>query len=122
MKILRLNNNDNVAVALLPLAAGDVVDGIEVRTDVPRMHKVAVHAIANGETVTKYRQPIGIASADIAPGEHVHSHNCAMTHSRQEAVAGSRFTETEYVADRATFDGFRRDDGRAGTRNASFAQ
>lgn len=119
MKVLRLHDDDNVAVALVPLAPGDTVDGIDVRGDIPAMHKIAVRAISKGDTVTKYRQLIGVATCDIVPGEHVHSHNCGMTHSRREAVPGSRVQATEYVADdeRKTFAGYRRDDGRAGTRN-----
>lgn len=119
MKMLRLHEDDNVAVAMRPLSSGDVVDGLSVRDEIPAMHKVAVREIAKGDKITKYRQPIGIATAAIAPGEHVHSHNCTMTHSRQEAVPGQRYVRTDLVADadRASFAGFRRDDGRAGTRN-----
>jgi hypothetical protein len=38
-------------------------------------HKIARRAIATGETLRKYGMPIGIATADIAPGAHVHVHN-----------------------------------------------
>jgi len=119
VNLLRLHDDDNVAIALLPLAAGDIADGVTLRQDIPAMHKVAVRPIAAGEPVTKYRQLIGVASTRIEAGDHVHSHNCAMTHSRREAVAGSRRRATAFVADseRATFDGYRREDGRAGTRN-----
>ncbi|MGW8368819.1 MAG: UxaA family hydrolase [Gammaproteobacteria bacterium] len=119
MKTLRLHEDDNVAIALLPLATGDDADGVAVRGTVPAMHKIAVRPITEGQPITKYRQLIGVASSDIAPGEHVHSHNCAMTHSRQEAVPGSRRHATDFVADedRATFAGYRRDVGAAGTRN-----
>ncbi len=119
MKVLRLHDEDNVAVALLPLANGESIEGVTVRGEIPAMHKVAVRPIAAGEPVTKYRQLIGVASSDIAPGEHVHNHNCAMTDSRREAVPGSRRRATDFVADadRATFAGYRRDDTPAGTRN-----
>jgi len=119
LKILRLHDDDNVAVALLPLAAGEAADGVTALSEIPAMHKVAIRPIARGEAVTKYRQLIGIASSDIEPGDHVHSHNCAMTHSRREAVPGSRRQATAFIADseRATFAGYRRGDGRVGTRN-----
>jgi altronate hydrolase len=117
--LLRLHDEDNVAVVLLPLASGDVADGVTARNDIPAMHKIAVRPIAEGEPVTKYRQLIGVASRAIESGEHVHNHNCAMTHSRQEAVPGSRLPDMRFVpeSERATFAGFRRNDGRAGTRN-----
>jgi (2R)-sulfolactate sulfo-lyase subunit alpha len=43
--------------------------------DVPIGHKVALQPIKSGDTVIKYGQDIGRAVADIAPGEHVHTHN-----------------------------------------------
>src|SRR5262249_29928844 len=38
-------------------------------------HKLALRPIHKGEPVLKYGQIIGFASADIAPGSHVHVHN-----------------------------------------------
>lgn len=71
---------DNVAVAVAALRAGDSVrlgGGIEVVTGaaIPFGHKLATRAIRAGDPVIKYRETIGIASADIAAGEHVHVHN-----------------------------------------------
>ena len=119
MDTLKLHADDNVAVALKPLAKGDRIENVTVTADIPAMHKVAVRAIARGERIIKYRQPVGLASQDIAAGEHVHSHNCEMLHERQESTPGSRFQPTDYFAkgEEATFDGYRRDDGRVGTRN-----
>jgi len=75
-----LDPADNVATALVPLAAGDPVatdaGTVTVATDIPRGHKLALRAIAPGEPVVKYGQPIGQATAPIAPGDHVHVHNC----------------------------------------------
>src|SRR5665647_230514 len=45
---------------------------------VPRGHKVAVRDVATGSAVRKYGQVIGRATADIAAGEHVHTHNLGM--------------------------------------------
>ena len=45
---------------------------------IPAGHKVAVRPIASGEAVRRYGQIIGFASAAIAPGQHVHVHNCEM--------------------------------------------
>ena len=42
---------------------------------VPSGHKVALRAVAEGAAVHKYGQVIGFATAPIAPGDHVHSHN-----------------------------------------------
>lgn len=43
--------------------------------DVPQYHKLAVKAVEQGDPVVKYGEVIGIAKADIRPGEHVHTHN-----------------------------------------------
>lgn len=78
MSLLRLHPDDNVAVALLPLAAGETIARVVVTNNVPAMHKLAVRAIACGERVVKYGQPIGIASSDIRAVEHVQVHNCGI--------------------------------------------
>ncbi len=48
-------------------------DNVKVNLD--NGHKYAVRDITNGERIIKYGFPIGIATEDIAEGEHVHSHN-----------------------------------------------
>jgi altronate dehydratase len=77
--LLRLAPTDPVAVATRDIAAGEQVRlddvAIIVAADVPLGHKVALRRIAAGEKVEKYRVPIGTATADIAPGETVHTHN-----------------------------------------------
>ncbi len=79
-KALAMTPEDNVAVALEALKKDDVVrlaDGrsFRVSTAIPFGHKLALATIARGQAVIKYGQPIGLASADIAEGDHVHVHN-----------------------------------------------
>lgn len=45
------------------------------KMDVPVGHKIALTDIKKGDTVIKYGEDIGKAVADIAKGEHVHTHN-----------------------------------------------
>ena len=73
---IRLHGDDNVVVAAAKLAEGAAVEGHCLGIEVPRGHKVAVRAIARDEAIRKYNQVIGFASQDIAPGDHVHTHNC----------------------------------------------
>ena len=72
---------DNVATALVALSAGAAValGGVRVALagDIPRGHKFALRRIGPGDPVIKYGQPIGRATAPIAPGQHVHTHNVA---------------------------------------------
>jgi altronate hydrolase len=76
---LVLDPRDNVAVAIVRLEAGQLIDtpggALEVRTHVPVGHKVALRAIAIDEDVIKYGEPIGHATVPITSGDHVHTHN-----------------------------------------------
>lgn len=76
---MTLAPQDNVAVALRPLRAGEVVAvggaTLVVERDTAVGHKLAARAIAAGETIVKYNCPIGRATRAIAPGAYVHTHN-----------------------------------------------
>jgi altronate hydrolase len=82
-----LDPMDNVATALVPLAAGQRIEtesgAVTLAAAIPRGHKFALRPIRAGEPVLKYGQPIGRATAAIAPGEHVHSHNVATQRGTQ---------------------------------------
>src|SRR6476659_7192040 len=116
---LHIAEQDNVMVALRLIAGGTQVDGVTVASDVPAGHKIAMRPIPAGDTVLKYGYPIGVATRDIAPGEHVHTHNLAST-LREDFIPSKhepRARPLPAPAAAATFDGFRRADGRAGVRN-----
>jgi altronate hydrolase len=119
---IQLHPKDNVAVARVPLAAGQdlVVSGaaFQVKNAVPAGHKVAIADIPQGETVYRYGQVIGRAKSNIARGEHMHVHNIAF----EEQNFDYEFPAMEVPlpalpADMPTFMGYKREDGRAGTRN-----
>jgi altronate hydrolase len=118
---IRLNGRDNVIVLTRAFAAGTAPagSGAPLPRLVPSGHKIATADIALGEPVIKFGQIIGYASQNIAKGEQVHTHNCAMGAHDQDYRIGDDFRAIEYVAEteRRTFDGYRRSDGRAGTRN-----
>jgi altronate hydrolase len=78
---------------------------------------VAVRPIRAGEPVRRYDQIIGFAKQDIAPGQHVHTHNLAYAQFARDYAAGQDAKPTEYVAEPATFMGLVRPDGRVATRN-----
>lgn len=89
--VLVISERDNVATALETLEPGHPLDvrgaTIVVRDLIPRGHKVALSAIASGQPVLKYGSPIGLASAAIAPGGHVHTHNVASSRGRGDLEA-----------------------------------
>lgn len=83
--VIVISAADNVATALEALDAGQVlseVGSLTVREPIPRGHKIAVRAITSGSAVMKYGSPIGIATADIPAGAHVHTHNVASARGR----------------------------------------
>lgn len=113
-----LSPSDNVAVANGRLEAGMALPrGGSTREIIDPGHKVATAPIAAGAAVVKYAQAIGRATRDIAIGEAVHSHNLVFEAGRLPVVPPAAAVQAT-EADRArTFMGYRRADGRAGTRN-----
>ncbi len=74
---IRLSDADNVTTLLDDGIDADVLaDGTAIDVGIPFGHKVAIRAIAAGETVRKYGVVIGTATQPIRLGEHVHVHNC----------------------------------------------
>lgn len=85
VRAVLLAANDDVAAVLEPAgagatvtvvgASGEAVREITARQPIPFGHKIAIRDVAEGHPVLRYGFPIGIATAAIAPGAHVHSHN-----------------------------------------------
>lgn len=48
---------------------------LTAKMDIPIGHKVALRDIKKGDTIWKYGQDVGKATADIGKGEHLHIHN-----------------------------------------------
>jgi len=96
--VLVISERDNVATALEPLAAGRAIQAgaqtLVVAETIPRGHKIALCAIPLGQDVVKYGSPIGRASADIAAGTHVHTHNVASTRGRGDLSAPDAMART----------------------------
>jgi altronate hydrolase len=78
-KVLILDPRDNIAVCLVDLNVGDVVEqdnfSITALSQIPRGHKIASSDIAKNDGIIKYGERMGHAVAPIARGEHVHTHN-----------------------------------------------
>jgi len=88
---LVITPRDNVATALEALEPGQILDieglRITIAQATPRGHKIALRLIRAGEDVLKYGSTIGTATADIAPGAHVHTHNVASGRGRGDLHA-----------------------------------
>ncbi len=115
--------DDNVAVARVDLGPGLELEHapsvLSLAGAIPRGHKFALAEIPQGAAVLKYAHVIGTALSPIRPGEWVHDHNFEVSHEMdQQDYATERPLPPVFPEDLPrTFLGYRRTDGRAGTRN-----
>ncbi len=86
VRAILLSPNDNVAAAIAAVDAAvpvmvtlnssdEIILNVSSRQKVPFGHKIAIKDLAKGSPIIRYGYPIGIATADIKLGDHVHSHN-----------------------------------------------
>jgi altronate hydrolase len=118
-RTLRLNDKDNLVVAVDTIELGAAVENVLATARVPRGHKMATTKIVKGAPVLKFGQIIGFASDDILPGAHIHTHNCGFAAFERD-YAYAQDAKSELIlplSQQATFQGFRRSNGRVGTRN-----
>jgi altronate hydrolase len=117
--VIRLAPEDGVVIARIALPPGTPVgENVAVRDRrIPPGHKVALRAHAAGEAIRRYGQIIGFATEAIAPGDWVHTHNCAMGDFAKDYAWGVDAKPTPMIVPSATFMGIRRADGRVATRN-----
>ena len=117
----QLHPDDNLVVASGVLEADRTVRGCKVkpRSRIPGGHKMALSKIPAGCNVFKFGQVIGQASCSILPGDHVHEHNLTMAEYSSDYAFAEDASATELIPEnqRSTFMGYRRDDGKVGTRN-----
>lgn len=120
LDVLQIHPRDNVVVALKNLPAEHRVGAVLLRDAVLAGHKIAIRPIAGGEAVIKFGHPVGRATEAIAAGANVHTHNLVSDLGDIPALPISPQFErglSDGASRPATFDGFRRPDGRVGTRN-----
>jgi altronate hydrolase len=123
--VLLVHPLDEVVVALREVRPGETLRAptgtLTAASAAPRGHKLARKAIRAGDVVRKYGWPIGRATRDIAPGEHVHTHNLATALTTREDYKYVAPTPADARSgaspDPRTFLGYPRRDGRVGTRN-----
>jgi altronate dehydratase small subunit len=93
-KTVMMKPNDHVATALtkipadavLRVACQEQIITLKLIDSIEFGHKFAVKVIKQGEEILKYGEVIGIATRDIALGEHVHIHNLEGKRGRGDRV------------------------------------
>ena len=121
-KLFKINPNDNVAVALTEINAGEIATfsggSLKILEHIPKNFKAALTNIKKGEKVIKYGYPIGETTTDISAGMVVHTHNLksALT-GRKNYNINQESTKKTQNPDCGTFKGFLRKNGKVGIRN-----
>lgn len=118
----KINEQDNVVVALKDLNESDVieVDGklIMLKEPIKRGHKIAICNIGEGQNINKYGFPIGHATKSIEEGEWVHSHNVKTNlDGIKDYSYNKKSFENTYKDRKLTFKGYRRENSSVGIRN-----
>ena len=111
--IFKLSDDDNVALARRTLKKGEA----GVLSVIPSGHKIASEEINEGEAIIKYGQPIGYAKHAIRTGEHLHTHNVVYQDVDRTYSFSTRLNKPFSSSAKSDFFGFKRSDGRVGTRN-----
>ncbi|UEG49491.1 altronate dehydratase family protein [Ferruginibacter lapsinanis] len=122
-KVLKVNQGDNVIVALTDLKKGDVVEyngnKYTLLEDVAAKHKFYEKDMKQGEAVTMYGVLVGKVQYDLAAGTRMSTDN--LKHAADPYVfRPSHFTWTPPDVSKfagRTFNGYHRTDGRVGTAN-----
>ena len=117
-RYIKINPDDNVAVALCELKAGEQICGTVLKEDIPAGHKIALSDMKEGENVVKYGFPAGHVTRDVESGRKI-DHSCIKTNlSGLLEYSYNPVPEPEIPASEPrTFRGFRRADGQVGVRN-----
>ncbi|MCO5070872.1 MAG: altronate dehydratase family protein [Rhizobiaceae bacterium] len=119
-RTLRLSQDDNILVAGEKIEKGVAgAEGVVALQRIPFGHKMATVDIAKDAPIVKFGQIIGFAKQPISRGDWVHEHNVYMHEFERDYrfAEGARPENILPVSEQATFEGFRRANGRAGTRN-----
>ncbi|AWK51915.1 altronate hydrolase [Clostridium beijerinckii] len=121
-EILKINEKDNVVVALKDLSKNEIIEidnkKIEITEDVKRGHKIAINSIAINENIIKYGYPIGHATKDIKLGEWVHTHNIKTNlDGIKDYTFSQELLECPSENKNITFQGYERENGNVGIRN-----
>ena len=118
---MKINENDNVIVALKEMKKGEKISlentEIEALETIPAGHKMAVKDICEGADVIKYGFRIGTAKEDIKAGQWVHTHNIKTALGDLLEYKYEPVHMEEKITEDAIFLGFQRPDGKVGVRN-----
>ena len=118
--LVKINQSDNVAIAVQPLSAGSEVEGIHINQDIPQAHKVALADIPKGSPVIRYGVILGYAMNPIKRGDWINEFMLELPTppSVDDMEFGKNIVTDLPEPPVTTFEGYANPDGGyAGTRN-----
>ena len=119
--ILSPDDNCSVVVNQSGLKSGTKInttkENFKLLEDIAPGHKFAIQSIRKGEYIYKYGHVIGQAKSYIAQGTHIHIHNTEMPNETTAKDFESKQISYNEFEVPTHFKGFKRNEGRAGTRN-----
>jgi altronate hydrolase len=121
--VLKLDQRDNVLVALAPLHRGEQIgfsgETYTLLSDIPAKHKFLIRDVQPGDEIRMYGLLVGTATQPIRQGDLLSTRN--IRHAAADFHATSEtahWTSPDVTAWRQrTFLGYQRADGQVGTRN-----
>ena len=119
---IKINDNDNVIVALNTIPAGTEItleSGVTVTSnmEIPAGHKMAISDIAEGTEVIKYGYRIGFTKEAVNVGDWIHVHNLKTGLGDLLEYTYEPTPVEETKTENVTFMGFNRPNGKVGVRN-----
>ena len=119
---IKINDNDNVIVALNTIPAGTEItleNGTTVTSnmEIPAGHKMAISDISEGAEVIKYGYRIGFTKEAVNVGDWIHVHNLKTGLGDLLEYTYEPTSVEETKTEDVTFMGFNRPDGKVGVRN-----
>lgn len=121
VNFIKIHDDDNVAVALEAIPQNETITvggtAIVTKMEIPAGHKFALKELKMGTPVIKYGYRIGFTTADVKPGEWIHTHNLKtglgdlLDYSYEPQLPEEKTTED------VSFMGYNRENGKVGVRN-----
>lgn len=121
-KYVKIDERDNVAIAVRDIAAGtQVEDWLIANQDIPQAHKIALCDIEKGGEIIRYGVVLGYAKEAIRKGDWINEHmlNLPQSPSLEDMAYGTNIVPADQLPEppRTTWMGYRNKTGPAGTRN-----
>ena len=116
-----LNNEDNIIIALDNMKANQHLKDFDITLNAPILsgQKIARVDIVKDSPIYKYGTIIGFADKDLSKGQVLTNSNIVFKEFGREHEYCSKYVPTRFVnsSSERTFSGYKRLDGRVGTRN-----